>query len=180
MNYHDRYSIFGDTYRGVPNPMVPHKHPYPTRFHGPVFKYPMPGWSYNVSPYARAPFDGFGLGATGDCPANPEPTSKGQQGPAVTCWQKFLIAQGFDLGSRGADGDHGDRTETATQAWRAKQGKVAPATPQPPSPDESKSATFIEGVPNEALYVAGAGLVLLGVAIVLKSRRPSSPARASG
>lgn len=58
MNYHDRYSIFGDTYKGVPNPMVPHKHPYPTRYHGPVFRYPTPGWGYNVSPYARAPFDG--------------------------------------------------------------------------------------------------------------------------
>lgn len=58
MNHHDRYSIFGDTYKGVPNPMVPHKHPYPTRYHGPVFEYPTPGWGYNMSPYARVPFDG--------------------------------------------------------------------------------------------------------------------------
>lgn len=54
----ERDSIFGNTYNGVPNPMVPHRHPYPTRFHGPVFKYPMPSWGYEVSPYARAPFAG--------------------------------------------------------------------------------------------------------------------------
>lgn len=32
----EHQSIFGDTTRGVPSPLVPHKHPYPTRFHGPV------------------------------------------------------------------------------------------------------------------------------------------------
>lgn len=51
-------SIFGNTYNGVPNPMVPHQHPYPTRYHGPVFRYPTPGWTYEIAPYARAPFDG--------------------------------------------------------------------------------------------------------------------------
>lgn len=56
----ERDSIFGNTYNGVPNPMVPYQHPYPTRFHGPVFRYPQPGWQYERSPYARAPFDGLG------------------------------------------------------------------------------------------------------------------------
>lgn len=57
----ERGSIFGDTYGGVPNPMVPHKHPYPTRYHGPVFNYPTPSYGYELSPYARAPFAGPGF-----------------------------------------------------------------------------------------------------------------------
>lgn len=54
----ERDGIFGDTYNGVPNPMIPYQHPYPTRYHGPVFNYPTPGWRYDVAPYARAPFNG--------------------------------------------------------------------------------------------------------------------------
>lgn len=30
-------TIFGSAPQGVPNPYVPHRHPYPTRFHGPVW-----------------------------------------------------------------------------------------------------------------------------------------------
>jgi len=56
----ERDSIYGDTYDGVPNPMVPHVHPYPTRYHGAKFEYPQPGFRYARSPYARSPFDGFG------------------------------------------------------------------------------------------------------------------------
>ena len=56
----ERDSIYGDTYNGVPNPMVPHVHPYPTRYHGANFNYPQPGWRYMPAPYARSPFDGFG------------------------------------------------------------------------------------------------------------------------
>jgi hypothetical protein len=29
-----RESIFGETLQGVPSPIVPHEHPYPTRYHG--------------------------------------------------------------------------------------------------------------------------------------------------
>ena len=36
----DRQSIFSDTYDGVVSPLVPHVHPYPTRFHGPIYNYP--------------------------------------------------------------------------------------------------------------------------------------------
>jgi len=36
----DRQSIFGDTYNGVPSPVIPHTHPYPTRFHGPIYTTP--------------------------------------------------------------------------------------------------------------------------------------------
>jgi hypothetical protein len=61
-----RDSIFGDTYGGVPNPMVPHRHPWPTRYHGPI--YTVPGVakpSYRMRPYARAPYMGTnGLGAS--------------------------------------------------------------------------------------------------------------------
>lgn len=59
-----RDSIFGDTYGGVPNPMVPHRHPWPTRYHGPI--YTVPGVakpSYRQRPYARAPYVGFGAAA---------------------------------------------------------------------------------------------------------------------
>ncbi len=54
-------SIFGDTYHGVPNPNVPHVHPYPTRYHGP--NYTVPGTandSYVERPYALPPFVGVG------------------------------------------------------------------------------------------------------------------------
>lgn len=53
-------SIYGDTHRGVPNPMVPHRHPYPTRYHGAVLDYPQPAHDYVRSPYAKAPYDGLG------------------------------------------------------------------------------------------------------------------------
>lgn len=61
-----RDSIFGDTHGGVPNPMVPHRHPWPTRYHGPI--YTVPGVakpSYRQRPYARAPYLGTeGLGGS--------------------------------------------------------------------------------------------------------------------
>lgn len=55
-------SIFGDTYRGVPNPLVPHLHPYPTRYHGPIYDVPQATFPYRERPYAVAPF----AGALGD------------------------------------------------------------------------------------------------------------------
>lgn len=54
-------SIFGDTYAGVPNPNVPHVHPWPTRYHGPIFT--VPGTAkptYRQRPYAKAPYMGMG------------------------------------------------------------------------------------------------------------------------
>jgi hypothetical protein len=61
-----RDSIFGDTYGGVPNPLVPHRHPWPTRYHGPI--YTVPGVAkptYRMRPYARAPYMGTnGMGAS--------------------------------------------------------------------------------------------------------------------
>lgn len=43
-------SIFGDTYKGVTNPIVPHWHPYPTRYHGPLFTLPQATFSYASRP----------------------------------------------------------------------------------------------------------------------------------
>jgi hypothetical protein len=58
-----RWSIFGDTYGGVPSPNTVLVHGYPTRYHGPNFTVPMQGYGYHLRPYARAPFLGFdGLG----------------------------------------------------------------------------------------------------------------------
>lgn len=66
----DHDSIFGDTYAGVPNPRVPHEHPYPTRYHGPNLNVPRFGLPYREKPYAVPPFSGMGRTALGqsDCP----------------------------------------------------------------------------------------------------------------
>lgn len=53
-------SIFGYTYQGVPNPLVPHKHPYPTRYHGPNYTVPDARSTYRERPYAESPYLGFG------------------------------------------------------------------------------------------------------------------------
>ena len=44
-------SIFGDVSQGVPNPVVPHAHPYPTRYHGMNLIQPQATFSYRESPY---------------------------------------------------------------------------------------------------------------------------------
>ncbi len=51
-------SIWGDTYGGVPNPMVPVVHGYPTRYHGAIFTMPQAGYKYVPRPYTLAPFLG--------------------------------------------------------------------------------------------------------------------------
>lgn len=57
----ERDSIFGDTYNGVPNPNVPFVHGYPTRYHGPIWTQPMPGFQYRANTYTKAPFLGVEL-----------------------------------------------------------------------------------------------------------------------
>jgi hypothetical protein len=47
----EQSSIFGNTYQGVPNPLVPHRHPYPTRYHGPIWVQPEAIFSYRPRPY---------------------------------------------------------------------------------------------------------------------------------
>lgn len=54
----DHQSIFGDTYRGVPNPQIPFQHPYPTRYHGPIFTTPRFGLPFAARPYALTPYSG--------------------------------------------------------------------------------------------------------------------------
>lgn len=104
------------------------------------------------------------------CPPEPAPTSMGQKGPAVVCWQRFLISQGFNLGPTGADGDHGAKTEAATQAFKGSKGGPAVKPPAKPEP-KTTDASLVPGIPDTALYVGGAGLVLLGIALVAKTRR---------
>ena len=59
----ERDSIYGNPYGGVPNPLVPVEHGYPTRFHGPIWTQPMPSYEYQPRPYTRMPFLGVeGLG----------------------------------------------------------------------------------------------------------------------
>ena len=60
-----RQSIFGETMRGVPSPYVPHRHPYPTRYHGPVYNTPefrneLRWRPYYVPPGLAASPDGIG------------------------------------------------------------------------------------------------------------------------
>ena len=43
---------------------------------------------------------------------------RGDAGAAVKLLQEYLIALGYDLGSRGADGDFGSRTESALKAFQ--------------------------------------------------------------
>lgn len=65
MTNYDRASIFGDTYNGVPNPQIPHTHPYPTRYHGPIFTTPKFGLPFKANPYASAPYSGTGDASRG-------------------------------------------------------------------------------------------------------------------
>lgn len=55
-------TIFGETMNGVPSPYVPHRHPYPTRYHGPIFESPRFGGEYRSRPHYIAP----GLSASPD------------------------------------------------------------------------------------------------------------------
>lgn len=56
----DQNSIFGPTYEGVPSPLVGHTHPYPTRFHGPIWRYPVATRPFVENPMAVTPYAGFG------------------------------------------------------------------------------------------------------------------------
>lgn len=62
----EHQSIFTNTYNGVPNPQIPHEHPYPTRFHGPVYGVPRFGLPYRHQSW-QAPSGLPGLSPTGGC-----------------------------------------------------------------------------------------------------------------
>mgnify|MGYP006992515553 CR=1 FL=1 len=64
-DYSDDESVFGDTAEGVPNPQVPHEHPYPTRYHGPMWAEPQATYPFKVNDYALAPYAGFGADPAG-------------------------------------------------------------------------------------------------------------------
>jgi hypothetical protein len=55
-NQGDQDSIFGPTYEGVPNPDIPHTHPYPTRYHGYVDSVPRFFLPYRKASY-EAPWE---------------------------------------------------------------------------------------------------------------------------
>lgn len=58
--HQDHDSIFGDTYDGVVSPTVGHNHPYPTRYHGPIWTYPLFSLPYRPTPYTLTPYAGLG------------------------------------------------------------------------------------------------------------------------
>ena len=68
----DHMSIFGDTHEGVVSPLVPHTHPWPTRFHGPNYLIPRFGMPYRQMPWTSPPLyrDGVVIGALRN-PKNP-------------------------------------------------------------------------------------------------------------
>jgi len=66
-----------------------------------------------------------------DLGAPPRRTFQGERGPDVVAWQRWLQAQGYDLGAWGADGHHGAATERATEAWRRSRDTVPDTEPAP-------------------------------------------------
>lgn len=80
----ERDSIFGDTYGGVPNPHIPHVHPWPTRYHGPNYTVPDSNMSYRERPYAKEPF--LGLPRTSDI------IGSGLQDAAIGAGVGYLVA----------------------------------------------------------------------------------------
>lgn len=57
-------TIFGPVADGVPSPLIRHDHPYPTRYHGPIWNYPYFTQPYRENPYALAPYAGLGAAAS--------------------------------------------------------------------------------------------------------------------
>lgn len=69
MSYATGPSIFGRVSAGVANPLVPHTHPWPTRYHGSTFVQPQTsGGTYREQTYAHAPYMGLGCGCSGAKP----------------------------------------------------------------------------------------------------------------
>lgn len=64
----EHQSIFGDTYGGVANPLVPHAHPYATRFHGPMNATVRFGMPFQRQTYVG--YSGFGFDLPGTCPGD--------------------------------------------------------------------------------------------------------------
>ena len=88
----------------------------------------------------------------------------GARGPAVRAVQDFLIKQGFNLGSAGADGSWGAMTTIAVKAWQSGAGlgndgiigkgtlgamdsgkTVAPPTPSPQNSSNNSSGPATSG-----------------------------------
>lgn len=83
----------------------------------------------------------------------------GARGPAVRAIQEFLIKQGFNLGSAGADGHWGNMTTVAVKAWQSgaglsDDGVIGPGTlgamdsgktVAPPTPSADSSASNTSG-----------------------------------
>ena len=62
-------TIFGPVADGVPSPLIQHEHPYPTRYHGPIWDYPYFSNPYRENPTALMPYAGLpaAFGACGAC-----------------------------------------------------------------------------------------------------------------
>lgn len=66
----EHQSIFGDTYHGVPSPNIPHCHPYPTRYHGPIYNIPVFGKPYRQQTWRGGYGPLTGLGSASECGVN--------------------------------------------------------------------------------------------------------------
>jgi hypothetical protein len=96
-------SIFGDTVDGVPNPLIGHAHPYPTRYHGPIFNQPQFTQPWKERPYAVAPYSGLGADAA----------TTAQTRAAIT------TALDQDVKTNGAPPYTSDLADSITSAWIA-------------------------------------------------------------
>jgi hypothetical protein len=111
-------SVFGDTIDGVPNPLIGHVHPYPTRYHGPIFNQPQAMQPYRERPYGVAPFTGVGV--------DPSVSPPLVAGPGLIVQNKYW--QAASALSAAACAYHGyKRNQSIGWAlWWAAMGGLAP------------------------------------------------------
>lgn len=74
------------------------------------------------SPTPPAPIPGGATQAATQQAQNQPLLRLGSNGQAVRDWQQFLIDQGYDLGTYGADGIFGNLTDAATRAYQRDRG----------------------------------------------------------
>lgn len=139
-------SIFGNTYNGVPNPNVPHVHPYPTRFHGPNFRVPRFGFPYVESPYTVSPFNGFGTACCSSC-ARGGPC-EGSSGMGACC---SSCEHGGPCEGKGSFNGVGDSCCDSCSKGGSCEGSLS----------DSALSALTSPLSNTAIFAA-----LLGVAVV--------------
>lgn len=134
-------TIFGDIAHGVPSPLRQHEHPWPTRYHGPIYTVPYFTEPYQQEIRAGAPFAGTpGLGNCGCGPKVGSGLGAINLTGSATGNIYLDIAIGAGVGVLVGFGSEGDRT-----LW-AGAGAAAAAT---------LGALGILGVVGAAFFMKG-------------------------